>query len=105
MLPPQQPLRGLLGGAPPGGLISTSTSHTRTQPTAVEIDEAPGLHPFRSRKLGGACASPSGKRRTHDHTELIRIPISQSMGENIGTLSPGRGCQSVAQCANVLDTQ
>ena len=28
MLPSQRPLRGLLGGAPPGGLISTSTSHT-----------------------------------------------------------------------------
>src|ERR1039457_6512933 len=29
MLPHQQPFRGLLGGAPSGGLISTSTSHTR----------------------------------------------------------------------------
>jgi hypothetical protein len=31
MLPPQQSVRGLLGGAPSSGLISTSTSHTRLE--------------------------------------------------------------------------
>ena len=39
MLPAQQPLRRLLGGAPPGGLISTSTSHTlaRSPATALSL--------------------------------------------------------------------
>src|SRR5580765_6347392 len=37
MLPAQQPLRRLLGGAPPGCLISTSTSQTLARPLATAL--------------------------------------------------------------------